>query len=99
MQAQVMKTKCNVFYGIIKNRTPRVVIPISKINYRQIPGIFSKYSSRGFAIGVTSDISPVLLVKATDFSLFLSFGNTETVFSSRLRSTFSNLPRLPIMTF
>lgn len=97
MQARVMKTKCNVFHGIIQNITARVVIPIPEINYRQIPGIFSKYSSRGFAIGVTSDISPVLLVEATDLSLFLSCGNTETVSSWRLRSTFSNLP--PIIPF
>lgn len=92
MQPRVMETKCNVFHEIIQNITTRVVIPIPEINYRQIPARFFKYSSRGFAIGVTSDISPVLLVEATDLSLFLSRENTEIVSSWRLRSTFSNFP-------
>jgi hypothetical protein len=79
-----MKTKCNVFHEIIQNITTRVIIPIPEMNYRQIPG----YSSRGVAIGVISDISPLLLIEATDLSLFLSRENTEIVSPWRLRSTF-----------
>ncbi|PTQ48840.1 hypothetical protein MARPO_0004s0113, partial [Marchantia polymorpha] len=76
-----VKTKYNVFYGICKNRVPRGELLYNfKYKVWTDPGIFSKYSPSGFALGVTSDISPVLLVKATDFSLFFFFEKLRSYF-------------------